>query len=102
MRELENLLERIFVLETDDQILVKHIPPRIMRELESGASLTHSNSLTEIIGVNKSFQDATSEFQVKIIQNALSLKNGKLSQAADLLGLSRHALRHQMNKLHMR
>lgn len=102
VRELENLLERIFVLETDDQILAKHIPPRIMRELESGASLTHSNSSDEIMNANKSFQEATSEFQVKIIQNALSLKNGKLSQAADLLGLSRHALRHQMTKLHMR
>lgn len=102
VRELENLLERIFVLETDNQILVKHIPPRIMRELESGASLTQSNSFDEMSGANKSFQDATSEFQVKIIQNALSLKNGKLSQAAESLGLSRHALRHQMNKLHMR
>ena len=100
VRELENLLERIFVLETDDRILVKHIPPRIMREVEAGAGMPETasdNSFTI-----KSFQDATSEFQIAIIQNALSQSNGKLTDAAELLGLSRHALRHQMNKLHMR
>lgn len=102
VRELENLLERIFVLETDNQILVKHIPPRIMRELESGASLTPPDSFNDITGIHKSFQDATYDFQIKIIQNALSLKNGKLSEAADMLGLSRHALRHQLKKLNMR
>ncbi len=102
VRELENLLERIFVLETDDRILVKHIPPRIMRELESGVGTGELESFGDINFKNKSFQDATNEFQIKIIQNALTRKNGKLSDAADTLGLSRHALRHQMNKLRMR
>ncbi len=100
VRELENLLERIFVLESDERILVKHIPPRIMRELEegSGAPKVVADGNFEY----KSFQDATSEFQISIIQNALTRNNGKLTTAAESLGLSRHALRHQMNKLHMR
>ncbi len=102
VRELENLLERIFVLETDDRILVKHIPPRITRELESGARTGVSGSPGDINVQDKSFQDATNEFQTKIIQNALTRNNGKLSDTANALGLSRHALRHQMNKLHMR
>lgn len=100
VRELENLLERIFVLETDDRILVKHIPPRIMREVEAGAGMPEAASDNSF--ANKSFQDATSEFQIAIIQNALTQSSGKLTDAADLLGLSRHALRHQMNKLYMR
>ena len=100
VRELENLLERIIVLETDDRILVKHIPPRIMRELEAGSSMKDVSTDGNIVG--RSFQDATSEFQISIIQAALSDCNGKLSDAAESLGLSRHALRHQMNKLHMR
>ena len=100
VRELENLLERIFVLETDDRILVKHIPPRIMREVEAGAGVP--TIVTDSNFANKSFQDATSAFQTSLIQNALTQSNGKLSDAADMLGLSRHALRHQMNKLHMR
>lgn len=102
VRELENLLERIFVLETDEQIMVKHIPPRIMREIEHGNVLNMVETLSDADNNRKSFQDATSEFQIKIIQNALTLKDGKLNDAAGMLGLSRHALRHQMNKLHMR
>lgn len=100
VRELENLLERIIVLETDDRILVKHIPPRIMRELEAGSRMPDVATDGSIAG--RSFQDATSEFQISIIQNALAECNGKLSDAAESLGLSRHALRYQMNKLHMR
>lgn len=102
VRELENLLERIFVLETDNRILVKHIPPRIMRELESSLGTGTSNVSGDINFENKSFQEATNEFQIKIIQSALTRSNGKLSDAAGTLGMSRHALRHQMNKLHMR
>ena len=64
--ELETLLERIFVLETNDCILA-----------------------------NRSFQGATSEFQIRIIQNTLAQRNCKLSNAADALGLSRHTLHHQ-------
>ncbi|PHQ93228.1 MAG: Fis family transcriptional regulator [Marinosulfonomonas sp.] len=100
VRELENLLERIFVLETDDRILVKQIPPRIMRELEDGTGAP--KAVADGNFANKSFQDATSEFQISIIQNALTRSSGKLTVAAEILGLSRHALRHQMNKLHMR
>lgn len=101
VRELENLLERIFVLEDDDQIRVEHIPPRIMREVEDGGSSTGpSGPLANWKG--KSFQDSTNDFQTQIIQCAIESNHGKLSEAAASLGLSRHALRHQMKKLKMR
>jgi len=101
VRELENLLERIFVLEDDDKIRVAHIPPRIMREIENdGASAGSSTPLAECAG--KSFQQATRDFQTRMIQKALDDNQGRLSAAAASIGLSRHALRHQMTKLRMR
>jgi len=93
VRELENLLERIFVLEEDNQILVKHIPPRIMREIEGGASFSAPSALPSG-WEGKSFQEATSSFQSWLIQSALDGNQGKLSDAAASLGMSRHALRH--------
>jgi two-component system, NtrC family, response regulator AtoC len=33
VRELENLIKRIFILEDDTRILVRHLPRRIMREV---------------------------------------------------------------------
>jgi transcriptional regulator with PAS, ATPase and Fis domain len=101
VRELENLLERIFVLEDEDQIRVEHIPRRIMREVEAGGSATDAATSAEL-ALGKSFQDSTNEFQIRVIRNAIENSHGKLTDAADSLGLSRHALRHQMTKLKMR
>lgn len=102
VRELENLLERIFVLEDADRILVEHIPPRIMRELDGGEHLGMQDIAQSGDWDGKLFQEATASFQVQVIQKALDHNNGKLSGAADALGMSRHALRHQMTKLRMR
>lgn len=101
VRELENLLERIFVLEDEDQIRVKHIPRRIMREIEAGATATDLTAVAELYE-GKSFLDSTNEFQIRVIKNAIETNHGKLTNAAEALGLSRHALRHQMTKLKMR
>jgi two-component system, NtrC family, response regulator AtoC len=101
VRELENLLERIFVLEEEDQIRVAHIPRRIMREVEAGRPSTDAEVAANLSHGN-SFQESTSEFQIQMIRNAIESSNGKLAEAARALGLSRHALRHQMTKLKMR
>lgn len=101
VRELENLLERIFVLEDGDKIRVAHIPPRIMREINAGGSFDNTAGL--LTGCErKSFQQATCNFQSRLIQKALDDNQGKLSAAAASLGLSRHALHYQMTKLRMR
>lgn len=103
VRELENLLERIFVLEADDVIKTKHIPPRIMREVEVGQP-TLSGEVNGAVGValGLPFQEATATYQKELIRQALDQAQGKKAEAADALGLSRHALRHQMSKLGMR
>jgi len=101
VRELENLLERIFVLETDDIIKIKHIPPRIMREVEIGGPATADQG-TAPAAPGLSFQEATEAFQRDLIRQSLDRAQGRKGEAATALGLTRHALRHQMNKLGMR
>ena len=111
VRELENLLERIFILEDSDMILVKHIPPRILREVEGFPQLRRTQK--DISGTESSpesdespepveFYEATSKFQKFLIGEALEKNAGSLSKAARQLGLTRHSLRHQMLKLGMR
>lgn len=105
VRELENLLERIFILEEDNRILVRHIPSRIMRELDGG---TYSIEQEQNIGEGSSldaqstgtldFHARTRAFQHRMIARAMAEKGG-VSAAAQSLGISRHALRHQMKKL---
>jgi two-component system, NtrC family, response regulator AtoC len=100
VRELENLIERIFILEDDGQILVRHLPARIMREV-SGAT-TPPSSGNGIADLVMEFDAATHAFQRGLISRALEETGGKQNEAARMLGMSRHALRHQMLKLGMR
>ncbi len=102
VRELENLLERIFVLEDDNKVLVKHIPPRIMREVEDGPAADPENADPMDAYDGLSFQEATAAFQVRLLEAALAASGGNLTAAAQSLGMSRHALRHQMIKLGLR
>jgi transcriptional regulator with PAS, ATPase and Fis domain len=95
VRELENLIERIFILEDDDRIMVRHLPARILRDAAEEAPPVLAPEGLE-------FDKATLAFQERLIRQALAASGDSLGQAAQLLGLSRHALRHQMIKLGMR
>ena len=95
VRELENLLERICLLEDGDRVLLKHLPDRIIRGAGRGERLTASSSRVE----PTDYHDATQQFQRQLIDGVLQASHRNLGAAADALGLSRHALRHQMRKL---
>ena len=102
VRELENLLERIFILEEEDRVLVRHVPPRILREVNG------ERSTPPVVGValreveNLPFHKATAAFQRRLVEQALAQADGNPTLAARTLGLTRHALRHQMGKLGLR
>ncbi len=97
VRELENLLERIFILEDDRRVLVSHLPPRIMREVENDRIAAHPPADTAA-DAPMNFHAATRAFQIQLVSRALETHGG-VSAAAKALGISRHALRHQMSKL---
>ncbi|MCT8329509.1 sigma-54 interaction domain-containing protein [Albidovulum sediminis] len=95
VRELENLLERIFILEDENEILPRHLPDRILRSVTGGAGQTAAPPAEG----PADYHAATEAFQRDLIGRALSAASGNPQEAARLLGLSRHALRHQMIKL---
>ena len=106
VRELENLLERIFILEDEDVILPRHLPDRILRSVAAGRAAATppaaTPSATPSVATPAGHDDyhaATEAFQRGLITDALSGASGNPAEAARALGLSRHALRHQMIKL---
>jgi DNA-binding NtrC family response regulator len=102
VRELENLLERIFILEDENRIEVRHLPDRIIRTVRAGTEAVPPAELNEPVvaaNVGRNFHTATTSFQRRLVQDALAAENGNVSDTARRLGLSRHALRHQMIKL---
>ena len=98
VRELENLIERIAILETEDLVLVRHLPDRILREVEGRAEPDPGFGEG---AVEWRFHEATDRFQKALIERALREAGGRFGRAAARLGLSRHALRHQMRQLGM-
>jgi two-component system response regulator AtoC len=100
VRELENLIERIFILEDDPRIMVRHLPARILRDAAGPAPKPAVGVTPD--GPIQDFDRATQTFQQHLIRQALEQAAGSLGGAGRLLGLSRHALRHQMLKLGMR
>ncbi len=104
VRELENLLERIFILEDGDEVLPRHMPDRILRTVRAGARTVPapaSDALEDPLA-KEGFHEATAAFQRRLIEQALAASGDNLQDAAASLGISRHALRHQMTKLGMR
>ena len=111
VRELENLLERICILEEGHRIRLEHLPRRIVREVEALSSDARpiaptAQPLPDVLPAQETqalrsrhYHQATAEFQRALIDQALREHRGNLGQAAVSLGLTRHALRHQMFKL---
>jgi DNA-binding NtrC family response regulator len=96
VRELENLLERICLLEDGERIEVAHLPQRILRDV---GLAPQSQRPTSPSSADADYHQATAHFQRELIAQALRAAGGQLVEAAQRLGLSRHALRHQMGKL---
>ncbi|WP_029047468.1 sigma-54-dependent Fis family transcriptional regulator [Cupriavidus sp. amp6] len=114
VRELENLLERICLLEQGDCVLPAHLPARILRATggtdTSGTSLAPSADAAPVASAaapaasaaladGLDYHAATAQFQAALLGQTLATCHGNLAEAARRLGLSRHALRHQMSKL---
>ncbi len=108
VRELENLLERIFILEEENLIRPHHLPPRIHRSVKEHRSLKSAASEMPAAAPaegdvapppDANFHEATQAFQRRLIEQALTRNGGSVAAAAESLGFSRHALRHQMVKL---
>lgn len=105
VRELENLLERIFILEEGTEILMRHIPSRITRVVYDDAPVLcgpqdDSDAVFGDFADDQSlnFHARTSNFQRYMIEHALEGKIG-ITATAHMLGISRHALHHQIKKL---
>lgn len=101
VRELENLIERLCLLEDGERIRLEHLPKRILRETQAAPPLagTGVQAGAPAQQGGQDYQLATQQFQRELIAGALAASGDKLAMAAQRLGLSRHALRHQMAKL---
>ncbi len=89
VRELRNLVERILILESGEMILPEHLPPEIAQPAPTSAPPRFRLPPTGI-----SLEEVERDF----VRQALELAGGNQTRAAQLLNVSRDALRYRMQK----
>lgn len=103
VRELENLMERVCLLVDENEVLVSHLPARILRTVLAPKSASETKfqetSAQVFAAVSDDYRQATEDFQRDLITRVMKETNQQITAAAERLRLSRHALRHQMTKL---
>lgn len=93
-RELRNVIERAFILETGNLLQVDSLPSELLRL--NIDKVLHPNLLG-------SFSSDVSlyDLEKQTLIQALHLAEGNQSKAARLLGISRDTLRYRMKKYHL-
>jgi len=93
IRELENLIERVMTLTSNEYIQLDELPPFFK-------SVPKVDGLKESVLDGKvSFLQAEEEFEREVILDALKKTNYVQSHAAEILGISRRILKYKMDKL---
>ncbi|MDY6861488.1 MAG: sigma-54 dependent transcriptional regulator [Thermodesulfobacteriota bacterium] len=93
VRELENLIERLVILKEKGEIKFGDLPEKVrFKEVE------HTSDPVEISGVGICFNTAVTEFEKRLILQALEKTNWVKKKAAQLLNLKRTTLIEKMKK----
>ena len=108
VRELRNIIERAALLENSNWVTPASLPDELRKNAANFNFKKESNSesITDV-GVSEAkpwqrpdfdFKNYIDSIEKQIILGVLAETGGKKSKAAEKLGLTRFALRHQMKK----
>lgn len=98
IRELRNTIERLTILHAGESISVDRLPPEIIGSSDQIPPLMTGKDSAS----NENHGSLTSEIakrEAQCILDALAKSNGRKGEAANSLGISRHALKRRMQKL---
>ncbi|MDN5280094.1 MAG: two-component system, NtrC family, response regulator AtoC [Clostridiales bacterium] len=98
VRELRNIIERATLLETTSQIRPSSMPEELKKavELEYVSYNPVEKKPWQMPDFN--FKEYIDSVEKQIVTEVMAEADGKKSKAAEMLGLTRFALRHQLKK----
>jgi len=96
VRELKNVIERVLILEADDEIRGEHLPEELRQRGGAGAEggVPHGGTDPFPAGVVRPL----SEIERLAIEHALGVCDGNKTRAAQMLGISRQTLRTKLKE----
>jgi len=95
IRELENTIERAMVMSSDENITLKDLPDYVISQEEE------TIDLDKIVPVNLALAQALDQIEERLISRALKHSKNVQSRAAEMLGITRHAMHYKMKKYGM-
>jgi two-component system response regulator AtoC len=106
VRELRNVLERIVLLESDEEIRSEHLPVEIARPMAAGgwsAGPGAGGAVAASAGADPMWFAPgvivpLAEVEMRAIQHALGCEKGNKTRAAQALGISRQTLRTKLKE----
>ena len=97
IRQLENVIERMILLNEGDRLTLKSIPKEISGDTPLTASASSlSSSFKEIV------KETTQKIEKELILKALEERHGNVTQAAKKLGISRKSLQNKIKDYQLR
>jgi two-component system response regulator AtoC len=96
VRELKNVIERVVLLEAEDEILPEHLPSEIVRPKPRGGGAAPS-----VHPFPPGVVRPLAEVEKLAIEHALRVCEGNKTRAAQLLGISRQTLRTKLKEFAM-
>jgi two-component system response regulator AtoC len=99
VRELRHILERICILHDGEVLLVMHLPKELTRELDGATPARPTVPFDYPIpdeGID--LDEVVEQFSHHLIQKAMQITGGNVSQAAKLLGIPRGTLRYKLDR----
>jgi len=94
VRELKNLIERLVIMSVDQVITTEDLPPAIQ-----GAKTPFEKQAKPAFSKDMNLDDYLAKVEYELIQDAIVKAKGVKSDAADLLGISRHSLKRRLQRI---
>jgi DNA-binding NtrC family response regulator len=98
IRELENLIERAYILETSDELTPESFPNELFKSEANPVFIPSSENLT----LSRARQRGIEDIERNYLKNVLSRHKGKIAESAEVAGISTRQLNKLMNKYGIR
>jgi DNA-binding NtrC family response regulator len=98
IRELENLIERAYILEASDELTPESFPNELFESDANPVFIPSSGNLT----LSQVRQRGVEDIERNYLKNVLSRHKGKIAESAEVAGISSRQLNKLMNKYGIR
>ena len=95
VRELRNVVQRFYLVKSDNVVTERDLPPEIQDDFENGDEY----SLQHILGGHSGDLES---IEASAIRRAIIAENSNLTKVAQVLGISRPTLYRKMKRYHIR